>query len=332
MSKSGTSSTAISPPAGTGMAAGMGESFSLDLNSGQGNFTVPFELPEGVAGFKPALKLEYTHGNGNGAYGLGWRVAMRQIERRLDFGTPGEGANEVFLDGGVELRRTGAGDFRTVREAAFSRYLRQGEHWEIVEQDGKRAFFGRTAAARVADPGHPEGVQTWLLEGEEDVNGNRIDYEYSNVDGYPYLVAVRYARFVVRLTYGPRPDVVINGRSGFVRSITRRCNEMSLHLADDDRRVRSLSFTYTQAPLSNLSLLTALQLTAHGDGQAGGQSDVVKNPLTFGYSGFESGNLEVRWVEAEPGMPEPPPMSDREAAASAGHPGQSQRTPHLLAQ
>lgn len=313
MSKSGTSNTAISPPAGTGMVAGMGESFSLDLNSGQGNFSVPFELPEGVAGFKPSLKLEYSHGNGNGPFGLGWRLPMRHIERRLDFGTPEEGVSEAFLDRGVELRRTGDGDFRPVREAAFSSYRRQGDHWEVVEKDGKRSFFGLTAAARLADPDHPERVQTWLLEREEDVNGNRIDYQYSHVDGFPYLAAIRYARFAVRLSYSARPDVVINGRSGFVRRIARRCDEISLHLASDDRKVRSLSFSYTQAPLSDVSLLTELQLTAHGDDQAG-QPDVVKNPLTFGYSGFDPAQFEVRWVEADAGTPQPPPLSDPETA------------------
>ncbi len=314
MSKSGTDSTAISPPSGTGMVGGMGESFSLDLNSGQGNFTVPFELPEGVAGFKPALKLEYTHANGNGPFGLGWRLPMRRIERRLDFGTPGEGVSEIFLDSGVELRPTGAGDFRPVRESAFSRYLAHADHWEIVEKDGKRFFFGLTEAARVTDPDHPQRVQTWLLEREEDVNGNRIDYEYDDIDGYPYLAAIRYAKFVVRLEYAMRPDPLINGRAGFVRRITRRCEQISLRLASDERRVRSLSFTYVQAPLSNVSLLAELQLTAHGDGQPDGRPDVVKNPLVFDYSGFDSDKLDVRWVESKPGLPAPPPLTDPETA------------------
>ena len=51
MGKSATTQSAVSPPAGSGNVAGMGESFSLDLNSGQGNFSVPFDLPDGIAGY-----------------------------------------------------------------------------------------------------------------------------------------------------------------------------------------------------------------------------------------------------------------------------------------
>ncbi|MCB0076249.1 MAG: VCBS repeat-containing protein [Anaerolineales bacterium] len=313
MDKSGSHSSAISPPAGTGMAAGMGESFSLDLNSGQGNFTVPFELPDGVAGFKPTLKLEYSHGNRNGAFGLGWRLPLRQIDRRLDFGTPLNEGAAVVMEGGVELRRTATGDFRPVREAAFSRYLEQGDHWEIIEKDGRRYLLGLTAAARIADPDNPSRVQSWLLEREEDVNGNRIDYEYDEFDGYPYLVAIRYARFVVRLSYETRPDVVRNGRAGFARRITQRCNAIALHLAASDQPVRTLRLDYEQADLSDISLLRAVQLTAHGDGQP----DVAKNPLTFGYNRFDGRHIAVRWVDAAAGAAPPPPLSDHETALLA---------------
>ncbi|MGP1373759.1 MAG: SpvB/TcaC N-terminal domain-containing protein [Almyronema sp.] len=313
MSKSGADSTAISPPAGTGRVAGMGEAFSLDLNSGQSNFSVPFELPAGVAGFKPTLKLEYTHGNGNGPFGLGWRLPHRCIERRLDFGVPGVGVSERFLDTDVELRQTADGSYRPIREMAFSHYQRRDDHWEIVEKDGKRAYFGLTAAARVSDPHQRDRIQTWLLEREEDVNGNRIDYDYATLDGYPYLVAIRYGKFVVRLSYEARPDPIINGRAGFVRRLSQRCHSLSLHLAADNRPIRTLALTYTQAPFNAVSLLTRLQLAAHGHGQPDG----VKNPLTLSYSSFDANNLSIQWIETAPGTPAPPPLSDRETALLA---------------
>ena len=313
MGKSGTESTAISPPSGTGMIAGMGEAFSLDLNSGQGNFSVPFELPAGVAGLKPTVKLEYVHGSGNSPFGLGWRMPLRQIDRRLDFGIPVDGVAEIFLDSDVELRQSADGTYHPVRETAFSRYVRQDDHWEILEKDGKRAVFGLTAAARMADPARPARIQTWLLEREEDVHGNRIDYEYVSMAGYPYLSAIRYAKFVVRLSYEPRPDVMVNGRAGFIRRITQRCGQISLHLVSDDQQVRSLSLSYTQAPLNQLSLLATLQLTAHGVGLP----DVVKNPLELTYSTFDANNLDIRWMESAPGAPEPPPLTDPETALVA---------------
>src|SRR3954471_11723786 len=148
MAKSAAAQSAVSPPAGSGNVAGMGESFSLDLNSGQGNFSVPFDVPDGIAGFKPRVKLEYSHGQSNGPFGLGWRLPLRQIDRRLDYGVPGEGLVESVLDSGSELRRGADGLFRALREAAFSRYEFSANHWVITEKDGSRFILGRSSAAR----------------------------------------------------------------------------------------------------------------------------------------------------------------------------------------
>jgi hypothetical protein len=197
MSKSTPIHSAISPPSGTGNVAGLGESFSLDLNSGQGNFSVPFDLPDGVAGCKPVIKLEYAHGQGNGPFGLGWRLPLRQMDRRLDFGVPDASTEEIFLDSGTELRLMADGFFHPLRETGFSHYERLGDHWQITERDGARFLLGLSANARVADPEHPERIQSWLLERQEDVNGNGIDYVYERHDGYPFLAEIRYARFVV---------------------------------------------------------------------------------------------------------------------------------------
>ena len=310
MAESGATTAVISPPSGSGMVAGMGESFSLDLNSGQGNYSLPFELPDGIAGFKPSVKVEYTHGQGNGPFGLGWSLKLRQIDRRLDFGVPGDDVAEVFMDSGVELRQSAGGSYHPVREMVFSHYQHSNGNWVITEKDGSRHFLGVTTAARVTGP---NGVQSWLLERQEDIHGNTINYVYTEQDGYPYLSEIRYAKFIVRLSYETRPDVVINGRAGFVRRITRRCRSISLHLATGGRTVRTLALTYASAPLSNVSLLTAAQLTAHGDGQ----QDVAKNPLTFGYSTFDLHRPEIRWLQGRPGDPLPPPLDDPDTALVA---------------
>src|SRR5687768_15160331 len=115
MGKSGADATSTAPPSGAGIVAGMGETFSLDLNSGQGTFSLPFDVPDGVAGHKPRVVLEYVHANGNGPFGFGWKLRAREIRRRLDLGVPGEGAAEVFLDGSTELRAMADGSYRPIR-------------------------------------------------------------------------------------------------------------------------------------------------------------------------------------------------------------------------
>ena len=41
-------STSVSLPSGSGFSAGLGESFSVNLNTGQGVYSVPLAFPQGV--------------------------------------------------------------------------------------------------------------------------------------------------------------------------------------------------------------------------------------------------------------------------------------------
>ena len=70
-SSSSSSGQVISLPKGGGAIRGLGETFSPDLHTGTGNFTVPIALPPGRNGFQPQLNLVYSTGNGNGPFGLG---------------------------------------------------------------------------------------------------------------------------------------------------------------------------------------------------------------------------------------------------------------------
>ena len=66
----------ISLPTGGGAVSGLGETFSPDLFSGTGNFTVPIQTPPGRHGIQPQLSLEYSTGHGNGPFGLGWALSV----------------------------------------------------------------------------------------------------------------------------------------------------------------------------------------------------------------------------------------------------------------
>ncbi|MFZ5818118.1 MAG: SpvB/TcaC N-terminal domain-containing protein, partial [Bacillota bacterium] len=220
MAKSGTDPAAVSLPAGTGFAAGLGEAFSLDLNTGQGNYSVPIPLPDGVAGFAPRLKLEYASAYGHGPFGLGWRLPLRELTRRLDPGVPAaEGPPSVgglprverFLDGPTELFPMPDGTWRPRLESTFQLYRREGDGWSITERNGIRHELGLSPGARVADPDRPDRVQAWLLERSLDTSGNEIRYRYVHDGGSAYLEEVRYALYAVRLVYSPRPDARLNG-------------------------------------------------------------------------------------------------------------------------
>src|SRR5215211_5271763 len=86
--KSNPAAQTISTPQGGGAIHGIGETFSPDLHTGTGNFTVPIALPPGRNGFQPQLSLVYSTGNGNGPYGSGWSLTVPGVARKTSKGIP----------------------------------------------------------------------------------------------------------------------------------------------------------------------------------------------------------------------------------------------------
>ena len=86
--KSSVSSQVISLPKGGGAVKGIGETFQPNLFSGTGNHSIPIALSPGRNGFGPALSLQYSSGNGNGPFGLGWQLSIPRITRKTERGLP----------------------------------------------------------------------------------------------------------------------------------------------------------------------------------------------------------------------------------------------------
>src|SRR5690242_19360888 len=104
MGKSGASSgLAISLPKGGGALHGIGETFSADLHTGTGNFSIPIALPPGRNGFQPELSLAYSTGTGNGPFGLGWELSIPGVTRKTSKGVPRyDDATDIFILSGAE--------------------------------------------------------------------------------------------------------------------------------------------------------------------------------------------------------------------------------------
>jgi hypothetical protein len=100
--QSGTSNQAISLPKGGGAIKGIGETFQPNLFSGTGNFTIPITTSPGRSGFGPQLTLQYSTGNGNGPFGLGWSLSIPRITRKTEKGLPRYDESDVFVMSGAE--------------------------------------------------------------------------------------------------------------------------------------------------------------------------------------------------------------------------------------
>jgi hypothetical protein len=227
--KSGTSSQVISLPKGGGAQHGMGETFSPDLHTGTGNFTVPIALPPGRNGFQPQLNLVYSTGNGNGYFGLGWSLSIPGVSRKTSKGVPQYQDTDTFLLSGAEdlvpvdpqaLR------YHPRTEGLFAQILHHHvaprNYWEVRSKDGLTSFYGTNPdikptypsqwpvtgePALITKPDDATDIFAWKLTLTTDPFGNRIEYLYERDKSHsadeqashcwdqPMLKQIRYADY-----------------------------------------------------------------------------------------------------------------------------------------
>jgi RHS repeat-associated protein len=211
MKKTSNTSQIISLPQGGGAIKGIGETFQPNLFSGTGNHSIPIAISPGRSGFGPTLSLQYSSGNGNSIFGLGWELSIPRITRKTEKGLPKYDDTDVFVMSGSEdlvlcLKRiadpaTGTVTwaphdpvphpthtitrYRPRTEGLFARIERwvnntTGEtHWRATTKDNITSLYGTTAASRIADPENQQRVCEWLLDETIDPVGNHIIYEYA---------------------------------------------------------------------------------------------------------------------------------------------------------
>jgi len=185
--ETGAAQPTLSLPKGGGAIQGIGETFQPNLFTGTGNFTVPIATSAGRNGFGPQLALQYSTGNGNGPFGLGWQLSTPRVTRKTEKGLPRYDGNDVFVLSGAEdlvpcLKKevdlaTGTtrwvpeepiirGDYTVSRyrprtEGLFARIEQwvkvhgadAGDvHWRATTKDNVTSIYGKTKAARIVDP------------------------------------------------------------------------------------------------------------------------------------------------------------------------------------
>jgi hypothetical protein len=151
--KSGVSSQAISLPKGGGAVKGIGETFQPNLFSGTGNHSIPIALSPGRNGFGPALSLQYSSGNGNGPFGLGWGLSIPGVSRKTSRGIP---RYEQLLQDSKHpiIKRTIQPDERRNEVTEMQRALitlgANIAHGELATEKGAGTYGPRTQTAIIA--------------------------------------------------------------------------------------------------------------------------------------------------------------------------------------
>ena len=210
-------------PKGGGALKSIDEKFQVNAANGTASMTVPVPLSRARSGFMPALSLSYDSGNGNGVFGLGWKLGQLDIRRRTDRRLPRYEGDDVFVLSGSEdlvpaLVDAGGGNWapdafttlageRVVRyrprlEGGFARIERitpaggGADFWKATTGDNVVTIYGLTAGARIADPARPGRIFCWLPELSWDDKGNCFDYQYLAEDliGVPDVLPERNRR------------------------------------------------------------------------------------------------------------------------------------------
>lgn len=203
----------ISLPKGGGAVRGIGEKFGANPVTGTASFSVPIATTPSRADSHPQLALKYDSGNGNGAFGFGWDLAIPAITRKTDKGLPryqDADESDVFMLSDAEdlvpainespaLRNGTAYTVRRYRprvEGAWARIERwrnpaSGEmHWRAISRDNVTSIYGAQPDTRIADPDDARRVFRWLLEMTYDDTGNLMLYSYKREDDKKVLNAL----------------------------------------------------------------------------------------------------------------------------------------------
>lgn len=201
-----------------------------------GGASLEIPLPAAAArGFAPAMTLAYHSAAGNGPFGMGWTVPVNTVSRQTSLGVPAYSAHDRFIGPSgqpllPEQDAKGAPVIRHERGPADTRYavtrywprtereFDRIERWQsagdptgfwlIHSADGSQHLYGKTTAARMADPDQPEHVAQWLLQESLSAHGEHIYYHYqkeTETSRYPrdcraqrYLDKVCYGNFTAR--------------------------------------------------------------------------------------------------------------------------------------
>ena len=237
---SGVSDQTLSLPTGGGAVKGIGETFQPNPFTGTGNFSIPIATSPGREGFGPQLSLQYSSGNGNGIFGLGWQLSIPCITRKTEKGLPRYNDKDVFVMSGAEdlvpyLEEVSPGQwqpkpidpkdgytitrYRPRTEGLFARIEKwekpdqRDTYWRATTKENVTSIYGRSSQARIYDPDQPNHIFEWLLEETYDTKGNHIYYEYAQEDPNLEIPGLneqnrnyQSQRYIRRIYYGNTPD------------------------------------------------------------------------------------------------------------------------------
>lgn len=191
---------------------------------GDAAWSLVLDLPTARNGVAPSISIEMSHRRGNDTcgFGVGLNVAGRIFRRdRLDTAWT---TRPLVLEGVGELVEVSTGEWRPVESALRCKVVGNADGTLcVMHPDGRRDFFGETAAGReTVKEGGLDVIVQWLQERSECPDADVMHFEYLSDADVPLISRVRFGPYAVAFDYEPRPDPVLRVRAGRMRSLELR--------------------------------------------------------------------------------------------------------------
>ncbi|WP_163370505.1 RHS repeat-associated core domain-containing protein [Endozoicomonas acroporae] len=248
--------------------------------SGSAIYTIPVNLPKGIAGLTPQLALTYDSQGGNGHLGKGWSLEglsaisrcrpSLEIEGHVDaeptrFCLDGQ---KLIVSDGQTYGAEGA-EYRTEIDA-FSKVISYGSqngyptHFKVWRKDGSVTEYGNTEDSRIEGQGSQVPV-AWSINKIQDnlqLENNSILFSYleDNTNGEFALDQIAYAggQWIAKLHYfDQRPDQQSFYSAGYKSSITKRLE--AIEVSKNSQLNRRFILSYQKDAVTGQSQLASMQ-------------------------------------------------------------------------
>ncbi len=249
---------------------------AFNSGNGQAIYTIPIEVPSGLAGMTPRISLVYNSQGGNDILGKGWSInGLSSISRTgtnyyhenfidgIDFDL-----NDKFqLDNNRLIPISGGTEYRTAYET-FSKIIPvdvlngQPTWFEVFLKNGLINEYGKSEDSRTQPTGRSD-VISWQISKTYDRKGNYINYIYIEENGISRISEIKYgsngndsAYFTVKFNYEIRPDIINYYLYGSVFEQTNRLKSVEVKYFDEV--ISTYEFDYfentTTSFLQNITL------------------------------------------------------------------------------
>lgn len=171
---------------------------------GDAAYSVPIALPIGIAGMQPSLSVNYNSSAGDGILGVNWMLGgLSEIQRtavkRYYNGVEGNGLvfdmNDMFVLDGELLVPTSVstyqGTFKKTNED-FSKITSDNYSFTVLTKDGKTMEYGTSADSKILLNGNQNKCLGFKLNKVTDLNGNYIQYKYTNDNNESLIESIVY--------------------------------------------------------------------------------------------------------------------------------------------